>query len=176
MSTKGVELKVHLDKNGIAYFRANDLFGYLAGIDDPRRNMKRILYETADQMGYNDPGSKLSSLLRELKVREDVASNGAILAQMSGLLSFDEMFKNVILRLHATGKPFLKLMVSGVRPDSAVGTVAGDAGEGRTVQPGGAGPDWSGRVVRSDELDELGRIAGPTLGLVAPGQDVPADV
>jgi hypothetical protein len=133
MSTKGVELRVCLDKNGTAYFRANDLFGYLAGIDDPRRNMKRIAYEMADELGYNDPGAKLTALLRELNVREDVAQNGAILAQMCGLLSFDEMFKNVILRLHATGKPFLKLMVSGYGVDSPVVAIARDDRAGREV-------------------------------------------
>jgi hypothetical protein len=175
MSTKGIELKVCLDKNGVAYFRANDLFGYLAGIDKPQDGMKRIVYEAADALGYNDPGAKLTNLLRGLKVRDDVASNGAVLADMSGLLSFDEMFKNVILRLHATGKPFLKLMVSGVRPDGAPDSVVSDAGSGQPVQPGGTGPAVAGPVVWVDPVAVRAGAAADPLGLVEPGQTVPAD-
>lgn len=106
---------VSSDRDGITYFRVgDDLFGKLSGIDDPSRGKKRRVYETADELGFNDPAGKVAHLMRKFGQFDVTPDQARVLAATFGFLTFDEMFKQVILKMKNDGTPLITFYVSGL--------------------------------------------------------------
>lgn len=131
MNIKGAELRIKKNNKGAAYFSSDDVFGYLSGIEDAEKGKKRILYETADELGLNSVGDALSKLLKDLGMSEHITKNSSTLAEMYGIHNFDDAFKKVILRFYETGKPIIKLMVSRAKQRGEDGSIISNSGEGQ---------------------------------------------